>query len=118
MPVRSFTVDDEAWTGPLPDRLFLFAAPQSRGEDDPLSDVTAERQLDIVFGRTLRTKQERTGRVVGNRIQDPGKGESNDKGPITGIKIVDPSLSLDNKIIIAGDLPKPVQIDRLDVAAA
>lgn len=39
--LRSFTGDDDARNGPLPDRLFLFAAPQSRGDDDPLSDVTA-----------------------------------------------------------------------------
>ncbi len=39
--LRSFTGDDDARNGPLPDRLFLFAAPQSREDDDPLSDVTA-----------------------------------------------------------------------------
>ena len=39
--LRSFTGDDDAQNGPLPDRLFLFAAPQSRGDDDLLSDVTA-----------------------------------------------------------------------------
>jgi hypothetical protein len=39
--LRSFTGDDDAQTGPLPDRLFLFAAPQSHGDDHPLSDVTA-----------------------------------------------------------------------------
>ena len=39
--LRSFTGDDDAQNGPLPDRLFLFAAPQSRGDDAPLSDVTA-----------------------------------------------------------------------------
>jgi len=39
--LRSFTGDDDARNGPLPDRLFLFAAPQSRGDDAPLSDVTA-----------------------------------------------------------------------------
>lgn len=39
--LRSFTGDDDAQTGSLPDRLFLFAEPQSRGDDYPLSDVTA-----------------------------------------------------------------------------
>lgn len=39
--LRSLTDEDDAQTGLLPDRLFLFAAPQSRGDDDPLSDVTA-----------------------------------------------------------------------------
>lgn len=38
--LRSFTGDD-AQTGPLPDRLFLFAAPQSGGDDAPPSDLTA-----------------------------------------------------------------------------
>ena len=38
--MRSFTDDHDAQTGALPDRLFLFAVPQSRGDDDPLSDVT------------------------------------------------------------------------------
>ena len=39
--LRSFTGDDDAQNGPLPDRLFLFATPHSRGDADPLSDVTA-----------------------------------------------------------------------------
>ena len=39
--LRSFTGDEDAQNGPLPDRLFLFAAPQSRGDNDTLSDVTA-----------------------------------------------------------------------------
>lgn len=39
--LRSFTGDDDAQDGPLPDRLFLFAAPQSRGDDDPLSPELA-----------------------------------------------------------------------------
>ncbi len=39
--LRSFTDDHDAQTGAFPDRLFLFAAPQSQGDDDPLSDVTA-----------------------------------------------------------------------------
>lgn len=39
--LRSFSGEDDAQTGPLSDRLFLFAAPQSRGDDDPLNDVTA-----------------------------------------------------------------------------
>lgn len=39
--LRSFTREDDAQTGPLPDRLFLFAEPQPRGVDDPLSDVTS-----------------------------------------------------------------------------
>ena len=39
--LRSFTGEEDAQNGPLPDRLFLFAAPQSRGDDAPLSDVTA-----------------------------------------------------------------------------
>lgn len=32
--LRSFTNGDEAQTGAIADRLFLFAAPQSRGDDD------------------------------------------------------------------------------------
>jgi hypothetical protein len=43
--LRSFTGEDDAQTGPLPDRLFLFAAPQSRGDDDPLNDVTAAAEI-------------------------------------------------------------------------
>lgn len=43
--LRSFTGDDDAQTGPLPDRLFLFAAPKAHGDDDALSDVTAATAL-------------------------------------------------------------------------
>lgn len=39
--LRSLNGDEGTQNGPLPERLFLFAAPQSRGDDDPLSDVTA-----------------------------------------------------------------------------
>ena len=39
--LRSFTGVDEAQNGRLADRLFLFAAPQSRRDDDPLSRVSA-----------------------------------------------------------------------------
>lgn len=48
--LRSFNGDD-APTGLLPDRLFLFAAPQSHGDDDPLSDVTAAA---VVAPRAVR----------------------------------------------------------------
>jgi hypothetical protein len=37
--LRSFTGDDDARTGQLPDRSFLFAVPQSQGGDAPLSNV-------------------------------------------------------------------------------
>lgn len=53
--LRTFTGDDDAQTGPLPDRLFLFAAPQSRGDDDPLSDVTAAA---AVVPRAVRASPE------------------------------------------------------------
>ena len=39
--MRSFTAGKDAQDGPLSDRLFLFAAPQSSGDDDPLSRVSA-----------------------------------------------------------------------------
>lgn len=39
--LRSFSSDDAAQNGLLADRLFLFAAPQSRGDDDPQRPVLA-----------------------------------------------------------------------------
>lgn len=39
--LRSLTGEEDAQIGLLPNRLFLFAAPQVRGDDAPLSDVTA-----------------------------------------------------------------------------
>jgi hypothetical protein len=39
--LRAFRGDDEALSGGQTDRLFLFAAPQSHGDDDTLSPVAA-----------------------------------------------------------------------------
>ena len=39
--LRAFRGDDEALSGGQTDRLFLFAAPQTREDDDPLSPVAA-----------------------------------------------------------------------------
>ena len=77
-----------------------------------------ERELDIVVGRALGAKRERIGQVVGNGIRDPAIGEGNDKRTRSRYKIADPTLDPDNKIVVSGDLHKPVQINRLNVAAA
>jgi hypothetical protein len=53
--LRAFSADDDARNEPLADRLFLFAAPQSRGEDDLLRPVTATA---AVAPRALRASPE------------------------------------------------------------
>lgn len=53
--LRSFSGDDATQTAALPERLFLFAAPQSRGDDDPLSDVTTAA---AIAPRTVRASPE------------------------------------------------------------
>ena len=56
--LRSFTGEEDAQNGPLPDRLFLFAAPQSRGDDAPLSDVTAAAAAAAIAPRAVRASPE------------------------------------------------------------
>ena len=53
--MRAFVGDDEAQTGGQTDRLFLFAAPQTREDDDPLSSVAAAATF---APRAVRASQE------------------------------------------------------------
>jgi hypothetical protein len=51
----SLTGGDDAQNVPLPDGLFLFAAPQSRGDDDPLRPVPAAATVTL---RAVRASPE------------------------------------------------------------
>jgi len=53
--LRTFTGDEDAQNWLLPDRLFLFDAPQSHGNDGPLSDVTV---VTAVAPRAVRASPE------------------------------------------------------------
>jgi hypothetical protein len=53
--LRSFAGDDEAQTGPLQYRLFLFAAPQSHVDDELPTDATAAAE---VAPRAIRASPE------------------------------------------------------------
>ncbi|MDP4031297.1 MAG: transglycosylase SLT domain-containing protein, partial [Pseudorhodobacter sp.] len=49
--LRSFTGDNNAQNGFVSDRLFLFAAPQSRRDDDTLSPASANATVAPRAGR-------------------------------------------------------------------
>ncbi len=66
--LRSFTDDEDAQNGALPDRLFLFAAPQSQGDDAPLRHIAQ----GIIVPTGLRYCEEK---------------EAIWKGPILGIVV-------------------------------
>jgi hypothetical protein len=53
--LRAFRGDDEALSGGQTDRLFLFAAPQTRVDNDPLSPVAAAA---IIAPRAVRAPPE------------------------------------------------------------